>query len=150
MRPSGTEPKLKLYCQLLPDGEPLDAAGTDLLERVRGKADQLARSLYNELLSRIDVSLDEAALLLPDIIDLENKQRFARETVPRLHDALRGGKFAALDELLNWLRADAAFMTPAADPLPALKGSLAGLCRGWRDEPGMTLLEELSRWAARP
>ena len=150
VRPSGTEPKLKLYCQLLPDGEPLDAAGTDLLERVRGKADQLARSLYNELLSRIDVSLDEAALLLPDIIDLENKQRFARETVPRLHDALRGGKFAALDELLNWLRADAAFMTPTADPLPALKGPLAGLCRGWRDEPGMTLLEELSGWAARP
>ena len=149
VRPSGTEPKLKLYCQLLPDGEPLDATGTDLLEQVRGKADRVARALYNDLLSRIDVSLDEAALLLPDIIDLENKQRFAGETVPRLHDALRGGRFAGLDELLKWLRAEAEFMTPAADPLPALKSSVAGLCRAWRDEPGMSLLEELSGWAAR-
>ena len=99
---------------------------------------------------RPDESLDEAALLLPDIIDLENKQRFAGETVPRLHDALRRGKFAGVDELLHWLRAEAAFMTPAADPLPALKSPLAGLCRAWRDEPGMPLVEELSGWAARP
>ena len=149
VRPSGTEPKLKLYCQLLPDGEPLDAAGTGLLEQVRGKADRVARSLYNELLSCIGVSLDEAALLLPDIIDLENKQRFATETVPRLREAMGSGRFAGLDDLLDWLRAEAGFMTPAADPLPALKRSLAGLCRDWRDETGMTLLEELGRWADR-
>ena len=149
VRPSGTEPKLKLYCQLLPDGEPLDAAGTGLLEQVRGKADRVARSLYNELLSCIGVSLDEAALLLPDIIDLENKQRFAGETVPRLQEAMGSGRFAGLDDLLGWLRAEAGFMTPAADPLPALKRSLAGLCRDWRDESGMTLLEELGRWADR-
>ena len=147
VRPSGTEPKLKLYCQLLPDGKPLDAAGTDLLEQVRGKADRVARSLYNELLARIGVSLDETALLLPDIIDLENKQRFAGETAPRLHDAMRAGRFSGLDELLDWLRTEAGFLTPAADPLPALKPSLAGLCRDWRDEPGMTLVEELGRWA---
>lgn len=149
VRPSGTEPKLKLYCQLLPDGEPLDAAGTGLLEQVRGKADRVARSLYNELLSCIGVSLDEAALLLPDIIDLENKRRFAGETVPRLREAMGSGRFAGLDDLLGWLRAEAGFMTPAADPLPALKSSLAGLCRDWRDETGMTLLEELGRWADR-
>ena len=149
VRPSGTEPKLKLYCQLLPDGEPLDDAGTGLLEQVRGKADRVARSLYNELLSCIGVSLDEAALLLPDIIDLENKQRFAGETVPRLREAMGNGRFASLDDLLGWLRAEAGFMTPAADPLPALKRSLAGLCRDWSDETGMTLLEELGRWADR-
>ena len=147
VRPSGTEPKLKLYCQLLPDGEPLDAAGTDLLEQVRGKADRVVRSLYNELLSCIDVSLDEAALLLPDIVDLQNKQRFANETVPRLRDAMASGRFARLDDLLEWLRRETAAMTPAADPLPALKRSLAGLCRDWRDEPGMTLVEELGHWA---
>ena len=148
VRPSGTEPKLKLYCQLLPDGETLDAAGTDLLEQVRAKADRVARSLYNEMLSYIDASLDEAALLLPDIIDLENKQRFATETVPRLRDAMGSGRFASLDDLLQWLSRETAAMTPAADPLPALKHSLAGLCRDWRDEPGMTLVEELDRWAS--
>ncbi len=149
VRPSGTEPKLKLYCQMLPDAEPLDAAGTDLLEQVRGKADRLARSLYNDLLACIEVSLDEAALLLPDIIDLEDKQRFAAETVPRLREAVASGRFADLDQLLDWLRVEAGFLTPAADPLPALKPSLAGLCRDWRDEPGMALAEELGRWATR-
>ena len=148
VRPSGTEPKLKLYCQLLPDGEPLDAAGTDLLERVRSKADRVARSLYEEMLARIDVSLDEAALLLPDIIDLENKQRFATETVPRLREAMGGGRFADMDELLQWLRRDTAEMTPAADPLPALKPALAWLCGRWRHDARMTLVEELGRWAA--
>ncbi len=148
VRPSGTEPKLKLYCQLLPDGEPLDAAGTDLLERVRGKAERVARSLYNELLARIDVSLDEPALLLPDIIDLENKRRFATETVPRLREAMGGGRFAGMDDLLQWLRRDTAAMTPAADPLPALKPALAWLCGRWRGDPRMTLVEELGEWAA--
>ena len=149
VRPSGTEPKLKLYCQLLPDGGNLDAAGTDLLEQVRGKADRVARSLYNEMLSYIDVSLDEAALQLPDIIDLENKQRFARETVPRLREVMGKGRFTRLDDLLEWLRRETAAMTPAADPLPALKPSLASLCRDWRDEPGMTLVEELGNWSGR-
>ncbi len=148
VRPSGTEPKLKLYCQLLPDGEPLDAAGTGLLDEVRGRADRVARSLYNELLSYIDVSLDEAGLLLPDIIDLDKKQRFAGETVPRLHDAMRGGGFAGLDPLLDWLRAETGYMTPGADPLPALRLSVARLCRDWRGEPGMSLVEELGRWAS--
>lgn len=148
VRPSGTEPKLKLYCQLLPDGEGLDGAGTELLEQVRGKADQVARRLYNELLACIGVRLDEAALKLPDIIDLESKQRFAAETAPRLREVLAQGRFARLDDLLGWLRQEAAAMTPAADPLPALKPSLASLCRDWRGEPGMTLVEELGRWAA--
>ena len=131
----------------MPDGEPLDAAGTDLLERVRGKANRVARSLYNELLARIDVTLDEPALLLPDIIDLENKQRFAAETVPRLQEAMGSGKFADLDELLQWLRRDSAAMTPAADPLPALKPALAWLCGQWRRGPGMALVEQLGHWA---
>ena len=132
----------------MPDGEPLDAAGTDLLERVRGKAERVARSLYNELLARIDVSLDEPALLLPDIIDLENKQRFATETVPRLREGMGGGRFTDMDELLQWLRRDTAAMTPAADPLPALKPALAWLCGRWRGDPRMTLVEELGEWAA--
>lgn len=149
VRPSGTEPKLKLYCQLLPDGEAPDAPGTDLLQRVRDAAEALARSLYNELLSRIDVSLDDASLLLPDVVDLEGKQRFGRETVPRLRDAMARGRFAALDELLAWLAHETRSLTPAADPLPALKPSVARLCDGWRGEPGMTLAEELGRWAAR-
>jgi len=54
-----------------------------------------------------------------------------------------------LDKLLDWLRREAAAMTPAADPLPALRPALAWLCRQWRREGDTTLVEELENWAER-
>ena len=54
VRPSDTEPKLKLYCQLLPCGEPSGASGRELLSEVRKRADAVARRVYNELLARIE------------------------------------------------------------------------------------------------
>ena len=65
VRPSGTEPKLKLYCQLIPHGEPSATRGMELLGEVRGKAEGIARLVYNELLARIELSLGEAGGLLP-------------------------------------------------------------------------------------
>lgn len=148
IRPSGTEPKLKLYCQLLPHGEPSGARGNALLAEVREKADTIARRIYNELLARIDFSLTEATLLLPDIIDLDRKQSFEDATVPALREALNDGRFDSLDDLLAWLRSEVAAMTPGSDPLPALKAPLAFLCIEWfgsGDLPG--LLGEFRNWA---
>ena len=72
--------------------------------------------------------------MLPDIIDIQRKQAFERETVPQLHDALAQDRFQNLDALLDWLRANTAGMTPGADPLPALRASVAHLCREWKAE----------------
>jgi phosphoglucomutase len=148
VRPSGTEPKLKLYCQLVPHGEPSSARGMELLREVRVKAEGIARLVYNELLARIDLSLGEAGCLLPDIIDLDRKQDFEQYTVPRLREALTQETFARLDDLLAWLRSQVAAMTPGADPLPALKAPMAYLCEQWaaelRESP---LLVELKAWA---
>jgi phosphoglucomutase/phosphomannomutase len=148
IRPSGTEPKLKFYCQLLPSRTPSGAKGMELLREVRAKADAIAARIYNELLAIIDVSLGEAALLLPDIIDLERKLRFDQETLPKLRESLAKGTFADLDAALNWLRHEAAAMTPGADPLPALKAPLAYLCPKWSAEANSTgLINELNKWA---
>ncbi len=148
IRPSGTEPKLKLYCQLLPDGEASGAHGKELLREVRIKADTIARRIYNELLGRIDLSLSEASLLLPDIVDLDRKRSFEERSVPRLHEALSRGSFATLNALLDWLRGEVAAMTPGSDPLPALKAPLAHLCAQWAAE-GMpdASLDQLRGWA---
>lgn len=148
VRPSGTEPKLKYYCQLLPYGAPSGARGTELLQEVREKAYRVARLVYNDLLDRIGLSLGEAGLLLPDIVDLELMRRFDRQTAPQLGQKLERGSWRKLDDLLDWLRAEAAEMTPGADPLPALKAPVAHLCRQWRAERGSAgLVAELERWA---
>lgn len=144
-RPSGTEPKLKFYCQLLPHGDPSRARGMELLQEVRAKADQIARSVYNELLARIGLSLGEAGLLLPDIVDLDRKLDFEQQTVPQLREALAKGTFTRLDDLLAWLRQRTAAMTPGADPLPALKAPLAYLCDQWAESTPLSA--ELENWA---
>jgi hypothetical protein len=148
VRPSGTEPKLKLYCQMVPHGEPSATRGMELLEEVRGRAEGIARLVYNDLLARIELSLGEAGCLLPDIIDLDRKQDFEQCTVPQLLDALMRGAFTGLDDLLAWLRSQVAGMTPGADPLPALKVPMTYLCTQWTAELGESpLFAELKAWA---
>jgi phosphoglucomutase len=144
VRPSGTEPKLKFYCQVMPDAELFRAHGMERLSAATAKAEKLAVVVYKELLKRIEVDLEEPALLLPDIVDLGRKQEFQLRTVPELHRAIRSGSFSDVHECLGWLRKEAAAMTPGADPLPALKAPLSFLTKQWAREDGCTpLLGEL-------
>ena len=148
VRPSGTEPKLKFYCQLLPGRGGSTASGVELLQQLRVEAEGVARQVYRDLLSRIDLALEESGLLLPDIIELGQKLKFDQETVPQLHRSLSAGTFADLQSLLSWLVDESAAMTPGADPLPALKAPLRHLCRNWSKDPVMSsLLGELEAWS---
>ena len=146
VRPSGTEPKLKVYVQLLPGGEPPSERGPALLQAVRGRAESLARRVYGELLAQIDMSLGEAGLRLPDIVDLERKLEFEANTVPALRRALENGAHSDFDGLLAWLGEAVAPMTPGTDALPAVKAPIAWLCREWQAELG-DRVDALARWA---
>ena len=149
VRPSGTEPKLKVYIQLLPAGEAPRERGAALLEAVRSRTEGLARQIYGELLGRLGVSLGEAALRLPDIVDLDRKLDFERETVPALREALVSGRYADLDALLGWLSEAVAPMTPGTDALPAVRAPVAWLCEQWRTAlAAAPLLTPLADWAA--
>jgi hypothetical protein len=98
-------------------------------------------------LARIDLSLSQAGLWLPDIIDLERKRVFDQQTTRQLREAVEKQTFRSFDDLLSWLRQEAAAMTPGADPLPALKAPLAYLCRHWAEELASSpLLAELENW----
>lgn len=148
VRPSGTEPKLKFYLQLLPGPGVPAVRGRALLGALRARASELALGVYADLLDRIGLRLEPSALRLPDIVDLDRKLEFQQRNVPALREALASGRFATLDELLGWLRGEVAAMTPGSDALPALKEPLAQLCEDWRASlPATSLRAELAAWA---
>jgi hypothetical protein len=151
VRPSGTEPKLKFYCQVMPDPDLLKTHGHQRFATVKDKAERVAVLIYGQLLARINIHLEEPALLIPDIVDLERKMEFQASTVPALYSALSSGKFAKLDQALAWLKEQARLMTPGADPLPALKAPLSYLCRKWQagSQGSPALLSDLAEWAGR-
>jgi len=148
VRPSGTEPKLKFYCQIWPSDATRGLRGMELLRAVKENADVVARVIYNELLAGIGVSLTEAGLRLPDLVDLDRKQDFERRTVGLLREAVVERRFPTLDDLLGWLRQEVSAMIPGVDALPAVRTSVAYLCDEWsRDLPSAPLLAELKDWA---
>ena len=115
---------------------------------MRGRASEVARQVYADLLARIDLRLDAAALLLPDIIDLDRKLEFQERTLPALRSALIDGRLRTLDALLDWLRSEVAAMTPGSDALPALKEPIAFLCDAWAESlSDAPLRHALAAWA---
>ena len=148
VRPSGTEPKLKFYCQLVPYGNRPPVSGMQLLESVTREAEAMARAMYNDLLARVDLHLSAAGLLLPDIVEVDRKLTFERETLPKLRRKLSNGDFADLDSFFLWLRDEAQAMTPGADPLPALKASIASECGTLANEmKSASLVSAVCAWA---
>ena len=148
IRPSGTEPKLKFYCQLLPQGVFPSEQGMNLLRKVQSEAETLARRVYQELLLRLDLKLGTVGLLLPDIVDLDRKREFEASVVESLHDAIVQSSYSSLRDVLDWLRVQVFAMTPGADPLPALKAPVAYLCDQWKKEfSSDPVFCELEKWA---
>lgn len=146
-RPSGTEPKVKLYCHLLPGGAPSDSKGESLRLSLREEVSRLARKACREvLLSALKIELGEAGLLLPDIIDVDKKVWFEQKVLPELDQKLGEGSSESLDTLLDWLRSQSASLLPGADALPALKASLAWVCEKRAPSP---LSRALAEWAKR-
>jgi hypothetical protein len=104
--------------------------------------------MYNDLLSRVDLHLGTAGLLLPDIVELNRKLAFERETLPTLRRKLLNGEFADIGTFLSWLRDETQAMTPGADPLPALKAPIAYDCGILAGEmTSAPLLSTVRAWA---
>ena len=131
LRPSGTEPKNKIYVEYC--GEPGEALQSSA-PRVAAAARALARAFTREMLARVDIQLPEWALLVSDLVAIEQKQSFANEFVPGLvahlqspdlqiwiDDALKSygkdGRGLVREALLAWSRTQGAIGVSAVAAL---------------------------------
>lgn len=97
LRPSGTEPKNKIYVEYCGEpGEPLDTA----VPRVAAAARALARAFTQDMLARVGITLPDWALLVSDLVAIEQKQHFAEAFVPGLVQRLDA------PDLQTWIDAE--------------------------------------------
>ena len=105
VRPSGTEPKNKVYIEMPAD--PLGAHASDAeLEAAQAATEERVRALGNAflrlMLGIVDIELPDFALEISDLVTLENKQHFAYTFVPELEGKLAAGvSEAALSEWID-------------------------------------------------
>ncbi len=86
LRPSGTEPKAKLYLEVV---SPPSANRHELRQRIQETEDRARRlgTLFTQqILRKIGVDLPDYALAIPDIVSIDLKERFAKEVVSAWFD----------------------------------------------------------------
>ncbi|MGQ0553703.1 MAG: phospho-sugar mutase [Planctomycetota bacterium] len=87
IRPSGTEPKNKIYVEV-PGATPKADLSTAELARERARCDAesaaLGRAFERLMLSRVGVDLPEYALAVSGLVGLDQKLHFARTFLPEL------------------------------------------------------------------
>ena len=85
IRPSGTEPKNKVYIEKRSDPVGADASDERFWE-VRRKVDEevlaFSNSFMKSMLALIDVELPDYALEISDLVSLENKRHFTEQFIP--------------------------------------------------------------------
>lgn len=122
LRPSGTEPKNKVYVEVVGrPGAPLAAE----IPRVAALAKELALAFAQAMLRRVDIELPLWALRVSDLVAIENKQHFAEVLLPEVRRRLGLGEdvTAVIDEGLR---------AYGKDP----RGLVADAVRAWAADHG--------------
>jgi phosphomannomutase len=102
IRPSGTEPKNKIYVEV-PGATPAKDLGAQELAAERSRCDreaaELGRAFERLMLARVGIELPDHALAVSGLVGLDKKQHFAHEFLPELAKrAAGGGDLAAFVE----------------------------------------------------
>ncbi|MEZ5365823.1 MAG: phospho-sugar mutase [Bryobacterales bacterium] len=105
IRPSGTEPKNKIYMEM--PAEPLGLHASDAeFERVKADTDARVHEFSNDFLQQmlaiVDIQIPNYALEVSDLVSLANKQHFAAEFIPGLIGKLRAG----YEGIQEWIDAE--------------------------------------------
>jgi phosphoglucomutase len=125
VRPSGTEPKAKIYVDL--EGARLPGAAARDRAAAAEAARKLAAAVASLCLLRAGYHLSESAALLPDHIDLDLKAAF--DTSFRA-DLIANASFLnslAREEQMTWLRRRLAPYGAGSDPLQSAGSAVAHL-----------------------
>ena len=102
VRPSGTEPKTKVYAEV--SGAP----GADQ-ESLSREAKSLAHGFVQEMLRRVGVELPSWSLSLSELLPVEKKVEFVAVTMPRIIEKAASGELTltALADEVSYLGRDA-------------------------------------------
>lgn len=116
LRPSGTEPKNKIYVEVCgAPGEPT--------AEVEARAKAIALDFAAQMLARVDLRLPAWALQVSDLVAIESKQHFAEQLLPELRRRLAAG-----EAVEPWL--DQELRPYGKDP----RGLVADAVRAWAAE----------------
>jgi phosphoglucomutase len=125
VRPSGTEPKIKLYVERVFDPQPEWRAGG--LAAARREMDAAVRettlSVVDRLLRLVGVGLPRAALLVSPLVSLDNRVDFAERFLPELHARLRAPLAPQPTELAEWI--DQRLAAYGSDPRDLVSAGVA-------------------------
>ena len=120
LRPSGTEPKLKLYISTA------EAPGS---VTAQAAADELAAAVYRELVPRFGTKISGPAAALPDVMTLEAKIAFDRVVVAEAERRL--GAADDLDEAARWLTTVLDPIVPGSAKIQIAEPALLAVARTW-------------------
>ena len=123
VRPSGTEPKVKVYAEVEAPGQSR--------EQAKAMAHELATDMFRECLKLLgpEYELSRVAELIPDHVELDLKRAFDTDFTPAFvgeADALAGMESPAL---LEWLRERLKPYGGGSDPLQVMRPALVALCQ---------------------
>ena len=107
VRPSGTEPKIKIYVEQLFDPSP-DWAGAGLAVARRemdAAAQRLGLSVVDGLLALIEVHLPHSGLIVSPLVSLDHRIDFTRRFLPELEARVRGAGAGDADQMAAWIEA---------------------------------------------
>lgn len=119
LRPSGTEPKNKVYVEY--HGRP----GADLateIPRCRAAAGRIALAFARDMLARVDMDLPEWALRVSDLVAIESKRHFAEVLLPEVRRRVAAG-----EEVAGFI--DEGLRSYGKDP----RGLVADAVRAWAE-----------------
>jgi phosphoglucomutase len=127
LRPSGTEPKNKIYVEF--KGRPGSDPSAEI-PRCADAARTLARAFAQDMLARVDVHVPAWALRVSDLCAIESKVHLAETLVPAVRDRLAGGADPRDPTLQAWL--DGELRAYGKDP----RKLVADAIRAWADAEG--------------
>ena len=129
IRPSGTEPKAKIY---------VDVEGRKLADpdTAAETSRHLAEIVMDASIDRIGFKLSPSAKLLPDYVDLDLKAAFDSQFRSDLLGSAEALGAMSSEDQLRWLRKRLAPYGSGADPLEGAAHAVAHLCGALEQEAG--------------